>query len=213
MYGFIYLTTNKINGKKYIGMCKNSHEKLYLGSGKILKESIKKYGKENFERIVLQECDTFEELSLAEEYWIKKYNAVEDDTFYNLTSGGFGGNSDYLKEYWSKFTEEERKVCRNWIKRNMHGKNNPMFGKKHTEKTKKLIGSKSVNRNWRKPNHHMSNNPRAKKVLVEIDGEKKEYDCLKTFSEKYKKLSYSMLKHLAQKQKFSEKHKIKIQYV
>lgn len=213
MYGFIYLTINKINGKKYIGMCKNTHEKFYLGSGKILKESIKKYGKENFERIILQECETFEELSLAEEYWIKKYNAVEDENFYNLTSGGFGGNSDYLKEYWSTFTSEERKICRNWSKRSMLGKNNPMFGKKHTEETKKLIGSKSVNRNWNKPNFHKEKNPRAKKVLIEIDGEKKEYECLKTFSEEYKKLSYSMLKYLAQKQKFSKKHKIKIQYV
>ena len=213
MYGFIYLTTNKINGKKYIGMCKNTHQKFYLGSGKILKEAIKKYGKENFERVILQECETFEELSLAEERWIKEYNAVEDENFYNLTSGGFGGNSDYLKEYWNTFTSEERKICRNWSKRNMIGENNPMFGKRHTEKTKKLIGSKSVNRNWRKPDHFGEKNPRSKKVIVEINGERKQYECLKTFSEVYKELSYSMLKYLAQREKFSEKHKIKIQYV
>ena len=42
MYGFVYITTNKINGKKYIGMCKSSHEKNYLGSGKILREAIEK---------------------------------------------------------------------------------------------------------------------------------------------------------------------------
>lgn len=213
MYGFIYLTTNKVNNKKYIGMCKNTHEKYYLGSGKLLKQAIKKYGKENFVRVVLQECETFEELSKAEEYWIKKYDAVKNPDFYNLTSGGFGGNSDYLTEYWNTFTSEERKTCRNWCKKNNSGENNPMYGKKHSEETKKLIGSKSVNRNWNKPNHFGEKNPNSKKVLVEINDAQKEYECLKDFFNEFKQLSYSMLKHLAQKGKFSKKHNLKITYV
>lgn len=213
MYGFIYLTTNKINGKKYIGMCKNTHREGYLGSGKLLKEAIKKYGKQNFERTILQECETFESLSNAEECWIKHYNAIEDDSFYNLTSGGFGGNSDYLKEYWSSFTKKERQQCRKWSKRNMTGSNNPMFGKKHNDETKRKIGSKSVNRKWNKPNHLGSNNPRAKKVKVEFDGKIVEYECLKDFSNDFKQLSYSSLKLLAQKQIISEKYNLKITYV
>ena len=32
-YGFIYMTTNLINGKKYIGMHKGSETDDYLGSG------------------------------------------------------------------------------------------------------------------------------------------------------------------------------------
>jgi len=213
MYGFVYLTTNKVNGKKYIGMCKNTHEKKYLGSGKLLKEAIKKYGKENFERIILQVCGTFQELSKAEEYWIKKYNAVKDESFYNLTSGGFGGNSDYLKEYWNTFTEEEKKYCRNWSKKDKNGKNNPMFGKKHSEKTKKLIGSKSVNRNWNKPNHKGEKNPRAKIVLVEMDGVNKQYNCLKNFAEEVKIIPYSTLKNIAKDGRYSKKYNLKISYV
>jgi group I intron endonuclease len=138
MYGFIYMTINKVNGKKYIGMCKNTHGKLYLGSGKLLKDAIKKYGKDNFERVILQECETFEELSDAEKKWIEKYNAVECDDFYNLTPGGFGGNSDYQREYWDSFTKDERKICRKWQRRDMTGDNNPMFNKKHSEETKKI---------------------------------------------------------------------------
>ena len=48
-YGFVYITTNMINGKKYIGKRKYSTgwEK-YLGSGKYLKNALKKYGKYNF---------------------------------------------------------------------------------------------------------------------------------------------------------------------
>jgi group I intron endonuclease len=213
MYGFIYLTTNTINGKKYIGMCKNTHRENYIGSGKLLKQAIKKYGKQAFERIVLQECQTLEELSEAEIHWIKFYNAVENSNFYNLTTGGFGGNSDYLKEYWSHLNKMERKVCRNWSTRNMFGSNNPMYGKKHSEKTKALIGSKSVNRNWNRPNHLGVNNPRAKKVLVETENTKKYYDCLKDFYNEFKLAPYSTLKNIAQKGKFSKKYEIKITYV
>jgi group I intron endonuclease len=213
MYGFIYLTTNKINGKKYVGMCKSTHEKNYLGSGKLIKQAIKKYGKENFERVVLQECDTFEELSKAEKHWIEKYNAVDSDDFYNLTDGGFGGNSDFIKGYWSTFTKEERKNCRRWTKRDMTGEKNPMYGKQHSEDTKKLIGSKSVNRNWKKHDYKGQKNPRSKKVMIELCGETLHYSCLKDFSDSFKELSYSMLKHLAQTQKVSEKHKLKITYV
>ena len=53
-YHIIYKTTNLINGKIYVGM--HSTDNLndgYLGSGWILKQVIKKYGKENFKREVL----------------------------------------------------------------------------------------------------------------------------------------------------------------
>lgn len=212
MYGFIYITTNTVNGKKYIGMCKSTHEKNYLGSGTVLKEAINKHGKENFTREILQECETFEELSLAEKYWIEKYDAVNSKEFYNLTTGGFGGNSDYLKEYWSNFSEEERKICRKWCKRDMHGRNNPMYNRTHSAETKKKIGAKSVNRNWNKPDHNGSKNPRAKKVLVETEEGQKVYACLKEFSD-MSGLSYNILKYYAQNGRFSKKYNLKITYV
>lgn len=86
----------------------------YLGSGKLLKQAIKKYGKENFKREILQECSTFEELCKAEDYWITKYNAVESENFYNLNKGGMGGNSELLRSYWTNLSKEERKTNRNW---------------------------------------------------------------------------------------------------
>jgi group I intron endonuclease len=212
MYGFIYLTTNLVNGKKYIGMCKNTHRENYLGSGTLLKKAIEKYGKENFKREILQECVTFEELSEAEKYWIYKHNAVNDENFYNLTAGGFGGSSDYLKEYWNKLTKEERKKCRNWYINDMTGKNNPMYGKKHSLETRKKIGLKSKDRNWHHPNHNGKLNPRAKRVLVEYDGKHKIYDCLKDVTLDIN-IPYSTLKSIAQKNHTSKRYKIKISYV
>lgn len=110
---FIYETTNKLNGKKYIGLCSRSDDG-YLGSGVILKQAINKYGKDNFERIILDTADSYDELLLKEEYYIKLFNAVESDQYYNLVDGGHAGNSKQLKEYWSSMTKEERKSARDW---------------------------------------------------------------------------------------------------
>jgi len=110
---FIYMTTNNVNGKKYIGLC-TREDKNYLGSGSLIKQAIKKYGKKNFSREIIEECDSFEHLLEREQYWIGKYNAVESDEFYNLSYGGYAGNSKLLKEYWSKMTKEERQNARNW---------------------------------------------------------------------------------------------------
>ena len=51
-YGFVYITTNKINGKKYIGQrtYKKAGWEKYLGSGKLLRKAISRYGVENFEK-------------------------------------------------------------------------------------------------------------------------------------------------------------------
>lgn len=98
MYGFIYITTNHINGKQYIGQRKYDKKekwKNYLGSGIILTRAIEKYGKENFSKKIIEECETKEQLNQKEKYWISYYNAVESDNFYNIASGGDGGRTCY----------------------------------------------------------------------------------------------------------------------
>ncbi len=97
---------------------------------------------------------------------------------------------------------------------NQKGEFNSHYGIKHSEETKKLIGSKSKNRNWAPAEvtaHYGSDNGRAKKVEVEINGEVKHYNCLKDFFNEYKKIPYSSLKWMAQKEKSSRG--IKIKYV
>lgn len=91
-YGFIYITTNLINGKRYIGQKKFSDDKKwvkYLGSGTSLKRAIDKYGVENFTRSIVDIGYTLEELNTKEQEWISFYNAVESDDYYNLVPGGY----------------------------------------------------------------------------------------------------------------------------
>ena len=92
---FVYLTQNLINGKKYIGVCTFDSD-TYLGSGRLLKSAIRKYGRENFKRTILEHCSTLDEVYSKEIYYIQKYNAVKSDEFYNLSYGGYGGNKDQL---------------------------------------------------------------------------------------------------------------------
>lgn len=108
-YGYIYITENLINGKKYIGQSKYKDKeyknKNYLGSGILIVEAIKKYGKENFSKTIIDEAYSKEELNEKEQYWIKYYNAVEDPNFYNILKGGICGLGRSLG---SKYTEEEK---------------------------------------------------------------------------------------------------------
>ena len=101
----IYLTTNKVNNKKYIGMDSNNNPK-YLGSGSLILKSIKKYGKENFTKEILEYCDSREEMEERETYWINKYNSLKDPNFYNLEDNLKRG----IDPFWNKSEEERQKI-------------------------------------------------------------------------------------------------------
>lgn len=102
----IYETKNIITNKFYIGShkCKSLDFDGYLGSGKFLKHSINKYGKENFIRQTLEVViENVDRLSHAEwgkiifpreTFWIQKYvSEYGKENLYNLnTDGAFGGN-------------------------------------------------------------------------------------------------------------------------
>ncbi|MEX0595071.1 MAG: GIY-YIG nuclease family protein [Candidatus Paceibacterota bacterium] len=87
MFYTIYKTTNLINNKFYIGKYQTQNiNDGYLGSGKLLKRAIKKYGLDNFKKEIILECSNEQEMNLAE-----KILVVIDEMSYNLTDGGRGG--------------------------------------------------------------------------------------------------------------------------
>lgn len=93
LYGYIYITTNKINGKIYIGQHKSKeYDEKYLGSGKYLRRAIQKYGKENFENRIIEWCKDKQELCEKEKYWIRKYGTLDNEIGYNITPGGEFGD-------------------------------------------------------------------------------------------------------------------------
>lgn len=108
----IYITTNLINGKKYIGQHKIVENKkdYYLGSGKLLKEAIEKYGKENFIKETIDYCETLEEANQKEKFYIALLDAIENENFYNLAAGGIGGGFIYYNEYLQSHPEEYDKI-------------------------------------------------------------------------------------------------------
>ena len=91
MFGYIYKTTNLINGKIYVGQHKtDTFDKYYKGSGQLLTRAFKKYGKSNFACEVLATAETKEELNILETYWIAELNTMDTLVGYNLTEGGEG---------------------------------------------------------------------------------------------------------------------------
>lgn len=92
MYGYIYKTTNLVNGKIYVGQKKSETflKEEYLGSGKRLKSAIMHYGKDSFKVELLEKCSSKQELDEKEIYYIKYYDSQNLDIGYNLTKGGDG---------------------------------------------------------------------------------------------------------------------------
>ena len=91
MFYTVYKTTNKTNGKFYIGTHKTSNlDDKYLGSGKLLRRAIEKYGVDNFEREILHVFDTPAEM-FAKEAEIVTADFLAEENCYNLKLGGEGG--------------------------------------------------------------------------------------------------------------------------
>ena len=67
------------------------HLKTYYGSGKLIKQAIKKYGKENFIKEIIKEFDNETDTRLYEKKLIEDLNAVDSSMYYNLCGGGYGG--------------------------------------------------------------------------------------------------------------------------
>ena len=95
MFYTVYKTINIHNQKFYIGVHKTiDPNDDYLGSGKLIKFAIKKYGKASFKKTILFIFDHREEAYLKERELVTPELMISD-ACYNLARGGSGG-FDYL---------------------------------------------------------------------------------------------------------------------
>lgn len=90
--GFIYEWTNKLDGMKYIGSHKGTICDGYTGSGKRFENAKKKYGIENFERVILEYVDYPTDILLKEQYYLDKFNCAKSKRYYNISPMAGGGD-------------------------------------------------------------------------------------------------------------------------
>lgn len=104
---FIYITTNLINGKQYVGSHNGDINDSYLGSGKVFLKSVKKYGKENFKREILEKCDPKNNLLLEEKY-IKEYNTLVPNGYNISPTGGHSLRGKINEETIEKIKNKQK---------------------------------------------------------------------------------------------------------
>ena len=120
----IYKITNNINGKTYIGQHKTENlGDSYFGSGKKIENAIKKYGKANFTKEILEECSE-ETVNEREIYWIAKAKS-EGKAEYNIAEGGQGCSNPFKYK-----TEEELKKIYKKMSDTRKGKPSGAAGKR-----------------------------------------------------------------------------------
>lgn len=149
MFGYIYETTNLVNGKKYIGKHKHDgFDNKYYGSGIALKRALNKYGKENFEVKIIEKIETNQDdLDLREMYWIKYFDAAKNKNYYNNSMGG-------KEEGWSGFNKavkENGGLSKEHIKKlseSHKGKPSNRKGKHLSNEIKLKIIESNKNRRW-----------------------------------------------------------------
>jgi hypothetical protein len=132
----LYQTTNVINSKIYVGVHKladTAKSRRYLGSGKILKPAIEKYGRENFVREILAEFSCFEDAYSAEAEMVTEEFIKRKDT-YNISLGGRGRNNfTHTEETKAKISASSKGKVKSEETRAKHR------NLKHTEEAKTKI--------------------------------------------------------------------------
>lgn len=217
MKNCVYVYTNLVNGKKYVGQAKDfevrhkQHIRTALNGDPNSHDynvpfhrAIRKYGIDSFTVEILCDSLTIEEMDYWEIYYISYFDVlVKNGKGYNISSGGSKGNTfagkteeemevirrkigEYSKHrkpnLGRKWSQETKDILSERAKERFEDKTkHPMYGKHHTEESKKK------NSESRKGKCVGSENGRARKVaqytlndeLVRI------WDCIKDVEKEY----------------------------
>lgn len=173
----VYLITNRVNGKRYVGVtCRGYLERFkehihdaLSGSTLMLHSAIRKYGKENFDIILLETDITDDVICQREQYYINLYNTFYASGIgYNMTQGGDGMSGyKHTKEAKAKISKSleghvfpksrnlkiqsamiGREYKPEWKKAlsesrlgRFKGVENPFYGKHHSDSTKNKVSN------------------------------------------------------------------------
>ena len=159
---YIYKTTCVITGRWYVGMhsCYDINDG-YMGSGVVLRRSIRKYGVENHVKEILEFLPTRETLILREREIVNK-ELIGDGKCMNLKEGGEGGITN--EEHKISFSKGGNKAKGLKLKNDLEYRKNfgiksyenlkqhllsgnhnfkTFEGKNHSEETKKIMSEKA----------------------------------------------------------------------
>lgn len=139
-HNYVYIVTNLTDDKQYVGdHSTNNIDDGYLGSGLYLKRAIKKHGKENFKKEILEFFPIKKNSFDNQEKFIIKYNTLSPNGYNISPKGGLGVNKCHSEETMQKLRNHKSKEHKQNISYSKQGEKNPMYGKHMTEKTKQQI--------------------------------------------------------------------------
>jgi group I intron endonuclease len=128
----IYLVSNKLNGKQYVGQTINPH--LPIGHGRILKSAYKLHGKDNFTyEPICKGIASRASLNAIERFWISVVGTVVPNG-YNIDLGGSEGST------WTDERRQAVSIARTGKKLNRPlGSKSGMKGKAYPEEGKRKL--------------------------------------------------------------------------
>ena len=141
----VYMHTNKINHKSYIGITRQLVEKRWGTNGRGYKnnkyfwKAICKYGWDNFEHTIFMDNLTQKDATHIEQLLIALYKTNHAEYGYNLSSGGENGF------HGCHLSEEQKQRKSEQMKGLYAGKNNPMY----SISPKERMDEETYN-NWKK---------------------------------------------------------------
>ena len=103
----VYKTVNLLNGRFYIGYHKTENPNDdYLGSGRVIKNAIRKYGRAKFKKFVLFAFEDAEQAFEKEKELVA--TAMQNPLCYNIREGGDGGFEYINQTLWKTQAGREK---------------------------------------------------------------------------------------------------------
>ena len=132
MQAHVYLVTNSVNGKQYVGQTINSSNK--LGHGRVLLKAYKLHGKDNFSyEPICSGINNRATLNYIERFWINVMGTLVPNG-YNIELGGSEGST------WTEERRRKHSMALKGVKRNRPiGSKSGMKGKVYPEEGKRKL--------------------------------------------------------------------------